>query len=234
METAHSHLPLALLLLLLVLPQLLPASQATSVSRVRPPSGPKDVQVWKSCSSGNFRCCCLFRLFFPVLVDSRWIVIIFLSSCVCVCDGGWRRGQADTVLTLPGNEGGVACLWTQTSVGPSRIDRRHHKQKKQADSKFPPPLPPQGVPLDPSSNLCPHPLPPPPFAQIDLCCFPSPRDLAVAKAEVDGNKQLKIENCLKERVEAPPVRDDTTLQMNYVNSIKRGGGVVAESLLIDG
>lgn len=62
----------------------------------------------------------------------------FLSSsifpaCVCVCDGGWRRGQVDIVLTLPGKEGGVPCLWTQTSVGPTRRDGRHHKQKKQAD-----------------------------------------------------------------------------------------------------
>lgn len=54
------------------------------------------------------------------------------SVSVILCARSRAVGGAGTVQVaeLHGKkEGGVLCLWTQTSVGQSRLDRRHHRQK---------------------------------------------------------------------------------------------------------
>lgn len=73
---------------------------------------------------------------FSVRVKSRSVILCSRveeeeEDVEVVVDGdggsGWHTAE------LHGKEGGVARLWTQTSMRQTQFDRRHHKQKKQAD-----------------------------------------------------------------------------------------------------
>lgn len=87
-----------------------------------------------------------------------WITSVCVCTCVCLCVlcvnrvvGRAETAQVDIALSCMGKKSGVLCLWTQTSVGQTGLDRRHHRQKNNKIRNHPS----RSLPAHPSSASCP-------------------------------------------------------------------------------
>ncbi len=80
----------------------------------------------------------------------RSVCVKPLSECDPLCEQGWD-GAGWHSAELHGKESGVLCLWTQTSVGQTGFDRRHHRQKNNKIRNHPS----HSLPAHPSSASCP-------------------------------------------------------------------------------